>query len=245
MTTRSTWQRLRVSLSVLAAVIGTGAGLVYASHWVGERARTEVQRQSQAFSRAQAELARVRIEDADFRQSAGRYEALIARGIAKPEDRLVLVEWLNGLKRRHRLTELTYDLSAQRPLRLVMVPQAVPQALPGVRPSPALPNPAPLLPANNTQPGQAASSFTAITPLATRITLRALALHEGDAIEFLDALVREMPGFLQITDCTMVRAEVTATNAATPTLPRPESAPNIVLDCGLEWVSVRERGANG
>ena len=68
--------------------------------------------------------------------------------------------------------------------------------------------------------------------LASRVKLRARALHEGDIIGFIDALTRNPQGFYPVDRCTMRRVEVTD----------PESIqPRVEADCTLEWITLKEK----
>jgi hypothetical protein len=75
-------------------------------------------------------------------------------------------------------------------------------------------------------------SFGSIDVLASRVKLRARALHEGDLLAFIDDLTQTPQGFYPIDKCTIKRIEAA-----------PESLqPRIESECTLEWITLREKG---
>lgn len=78
--------------------------------------------------------------------------------------------------------------------------------------------------------------FASVDVLASRVKLRARALHEGDLIGFIDALSRNAQGFYPVDRCSMRRLEVAD----------PESIqPRIEAECTLEWITLREKRGRG
>ncbi len=76
--------------------------------------------------------------------------------------------------------------------------------------------------------------FASIDVLASRVKLRARALHEGDLLGFIDDLTRTPQGFYPVDKCVIRRVE-----AAADTI-----QPRVEAECTLEWVTLREkRGA--
>ena len=77
--------------------------------------------------------------------------------------------------------------------------------------------------------------FPSVDVLASRVKLRARALHEGDVMGFVDALSRTPQGFFPVDRCTLRRIDVA----------NPDSLqPRIEADCTLEWVTLREKRVN-
>jgi hypothetical protein len=73
--------------------------------------------------------------------------------------------------------------------------------------------------------------FGSIDVLASRVKLRARALHEGDLLGFIDELTQTPQGFYPIDKCTIKRIEAA-----------PESLqPRIESECTLEWITLREK----
>jgi len=77
--------------------------------------------------------------------------------------------------------------------------------------------------------------FTAIEVLASRVRLRARALHEADIIGFMDSLTRTPQGFYPVDRCLMRRIETAAPDSIQP---------RIEAECSLEWITLREKRAN-
>ena len=74
-------------------------------------------------------------------------------------------------------------------------------------------------------------TFPAVDILASRVTLKLRALHEGDALAFIDSLGESR----QLDRCVLRRLE-----ASSPTALQPR----VEADCTLEWITMREkRGA--
>jgi len=77
--------------------------------------------------------------------------------------------------------------------------------------------------------------FPSIDVLASRVKVKARALHEGDMLGFIDALETTSRGFYPIDHCTMRRIDV----------PDPESLQQRVeADCTLEWITLKDKHAN-
>jgi hypothetical protein len=77
--------------------------------------------------------------------------------------------------------------------------------------------------------------FSSVDVLASRVKLKARALHEGDIVAFIDALTRNPQGFYPIDHCAMRRIEVAAVDSLQP---------RVEADCTLEWITLKEkRGA--
>jgi len=75
-------------------------------------------------------------------------------------------------------------------------------------------------------------SFGSVDVLASRVKLRARALHEGDLLGFIDDLTQTPQGFYPIDKCTIRRIDAA-----------PDSLqPRIESECTLEWITLRERG---
>jgi hypothetical protein len=77
--------------------------------------------------------------------------------------------------------------------------------------------------------------FASVDVLASRVKLKARALHEGDILAFIDALTHTPQGFYPIDRCSMKRIEVSAPDSLQP---------RVEADCTLEWITLKEkRGA--
>lgn len=77
--------------------------------------------------------------------------------------------------------------------------------------------------------------FASVDVLASRVKLKARALHEADIVGFIDALTRTSQGFYPIDRCVMRRVE-----AANPD----SLQPRVEADCTLEWITLKEKRGN-
>lgn len=78
--------------------------------------------------------------------------------------------------------------------------------------------------------------FNSIDVLGSRVKLRVMALHEGDALAFLEDLATPKRGFNPISGCTLRKVEAGAAASLTP---RAEA------QCSIEWISLRDKRSNG
>jgi hypothetical protein len=77
--------------------------------------------------------------------------------------------------------------------------------------------------------------FNAVDVLGSRVKIKALALHEGDALAFLQDLSMPPKGFNPVSRCTLRRLQATRDDA---------TAPRVEAECILEWISLKDkRGA--
>lgn len=74
--------------------------------------------------------------------------------------------------------------------------------------------------------------FASVDVLASRVKLKARALHEGDILAFIDALTRTPQGFYPIDRCSMKRIEVSVPDSLQP---------RVEADCTLEWITLKEK----
>jgi hypothetical protein len=70
--------------------------------------------------------------------------------------------------------------------------------------------------------------------LASRVKLRARALHEGDVVAFVDELSRSRQGFYPVDRCVMRRIEGSGEMLQ----------PRVEADCWLEWITLKDKRAN-
>ena len=74
--------------------------------------------------------------------------------------------------------------------------------------------------------------FNAVEVLGSRVKIRVQALHEGDALAFLEDLARPPKGFNPISRCALRRIESGA--SSTPMA-------RIEAECALEWISLKDK----
>jgi hypothetical protein len=188
---------LRASWLVLLASVLVSAAVVGGSHWLLERQK----RESATFAKRAAE-GRTRVEAArrereSLEQSVDVFRTLVERGLLQSERRLDLVELVNGLRTRHHLFGLDYEIGPQRPLPLAGGP-----------------------------------AFTAVDVLASRVKLKARALHEGDLLDFIQALSQSQQGFYPIDRCLIRRVDARAAEALQA---------RVEAECTLEWITLKEK----
>lgn len=75
-------------------------------------------------------------------------------------------------------------------------------------------------------------AFNTVDVLGSRITLRAQALHEGDALAFLQELATPPRGFTTLSRCVLRKVEAGSADAA---VPRAEA------QCTLEWITLKDK----
>ena len=77
--------------------------------------------------------------------------------------------------------------------------------------------------------------FNAVDVLASRVRLRVLALHEGEALAFLEDLASPEKGFNPISRCTMKRLDASSDASL---------APRAEAECALEWITLKDKRGN-
>ena len=198
--TREGSRALRASWAILVASIAIAVGMVAGSHWFMERQKRESAALAKRTGEGRARVETARRERDSLEQSSDVFRTLVERGLLETERRLDLVELLNGLRVRHQLFSLDYEIGAQRPLTL-----------------------------------SGGVSLTAVDVLASRVRLRARALHEGDMLDFIEALSQSRQGFYPVERCHMKRVEPRGNEALEP---------RVEADCTLEWITLKEKRGN-
>jgi len=77
-------------------------------------------------------------------------------------------------------------------------------------------------------------SFASVDVLASRVRIRARALHEGDLLAFIEDISRSRQGFYTVDRCKLKRLEAQTPDAL---------APRVEAECALEWITLREKNA--
>jgi hypothetical protein len=72
--------------------------------------------------------------------------------------------------------------------------------------------------------------FGAIDVLASRVKLRARALHEADVLAFIAALSQTPQGFYPVDRCILRRVEASS-----------DLQPHVEAECSLEWITLKEK----
>lgn len=79
-------------------------------------------------------------------------------------------------------------------------------------------------------------SFAAVDVLASRVRIKARALHEGDLVGFIEGLTVSRQGFYPVDRCQMRRID---TGLAPDAL-----QPRVEAECTLEWITLKDKRAN-
>jgi hypothetical protein len=74
--------------------------------------------------------------------------------------------------------------------------------------------------------------FNSVDVLGSRVKLKVLALHEGDALAFLEELANPPQGFNPFNRCALRKIDTGTSDAL---VPRAEA------DCTLEWISLKDK----
>jgi hypothetical protein len=77
-------------------------------------------------------------------------------------------------------------------------------------------------------------TYPSVDVLASRVRIKARALHEADLLGFVEDLSRSRQGFYTVDRCKLRRIEVPSADAL---------APRVEAECGLEWITLREKSA--
>jgi len=75
--------------------------------------------------------------------------------------------------------------------------------------------------------------FNSLDVMGSRVKLRFKALHEGDALAFLEDLSSPPRGFNAMSRCHLFRIERAGGDLASP---------RVEANCTLEWISLRDKG---
>ncbi|QKS28678.1 MAG: hypothetical protein FAZ92_01407 [Accumulibacter sp.] len=114
--TAEDWPKVQVSALAALLMVVVGAATLYAANRfrdAAEQARTVALAQR---SEADGKLRRVREEESEIKNKSLLFNSLQERGMIGEEPRLEWIELLKDIRDRHRLLDLRYELSPQRPL---------------------------------------------------------------------------------------------------------------------------------
>lgn len=75
-------------------------------------------------------------------------------------------------------------------------------------------------------------TFPSVDVLASRVKLKARALHEGDLLDFIETLSQSRQGFYPIDRCSLRRLNTPANEGL---------APRVEAECTLEWITLKEK----
>lgn len=108
--------RLRWPLLTAVVLAGAGAQLVWLAESGYESRHQELRRAEDEYQRGHSRMLRAERDEAQIRETIGRFRALEARGVVGPEQRLAWIERLRAAREQLRLPTLDYELHPRRPL---------------------------------------------------------------------------------------------------------------------------------
>ena len=112
------FRELRGSWVLLVLALAAAGGLAFGGKWYLEHEQLQRKSVAQRLEQARARLENARRERDNLRESADIFRGLVERGLLQGERRLDMVELVNGLRARHQLFGLDYEISPQRTLTL-------------------------------------------------------------------------------------------------------------------------------
>jgi hypothetical protein len=77
-------------------------------------------------------------------------------------------------------------------------------------------------------------TYPSVDVLASRVRIKARALHEGDLLGFMEDISRSRQGFYTVDRCKLKRIDVPSADAL---------APRVEAECSLEWITLRQKNA--
>ena len=114
---REGFRHLRGSWALLAAATAAAIGLGLGGKWYLDHEARERISAGKRLEQARVRLETARRERDNLRESADIFRTLVDRGLLQGERRLDMVELINGLRSRHQLFALDYEIAPQRPLQ--------------------------------------------------------------------------------------------------------------------------------
>ena len=117
-------KRLQWTIALLILLSLVGAGTVLASLKFREVADKSLKQATGIQSEIKTKLARANDEEVELREKILRYNALGQRGILGEEHRLDWIEQVRRVEEKHKLLEIQYELSPQKPLDAKVLPGA-------------------------------------------------------------------------------------------------------------------------
>lgn len=117
-------KRVQWNIALLLFLSMVGAGTVLASFKFREVADKSVKQATGIQSEIKTRLARAKDEEVELREKILRYNAMDQRGIIGEEHRLDWIEQIRKVEEKHKLLEIQYELSPQKPLDAKVLPGA-------------------------------------------------------------------------------------------------------------------------
>jgi hypothetical protein len=115
---REGWRTLRMAWILLALAIVAAGVFVAGSQWYYEKEKRDSADSGRRLQQARARVESARRERDNLVESSEVFRTLVERGLLQSERRLDLVDLVNGLRARHQLLALDYEIAPQRALQL-------------------------------------------------------------------------------------------------------------------------------
>jgi hypothetical protein len=112
------FREMRGSWALLVVALAAAGGIAFGGKWYLEHEQLQRKSATQRLEQARSRLENARRERDNLRESADIFRGLVERGLLQGERRLDMVELVNGLRARHQLFGLDYEISPQRALTL-------------------------------------------------------------------------------------------------------------------------------
>lgn len=116
------FKHLQGALILLAGCLLMAGAVVWGSINLEKQTTTDHRAALTAQQGADNALIRARSEEQQLREMISRFQALTARNIIGPEQRLDWVETLDRIKAARRISQLDYDFAPQRPVTSDLLP---------------------------------------------------------------------------------------------------------------------------
>lgn len=115
-------KRLQWAIAFLVIMALAGGTALWRMRQMEEGSEQAFREALAARNDIRARLARARDEQTELRDKIGRYQAIRARGLIGPEQRLDWVEAIARIKATRSIGKLDYDFSPQRPVDAAILP---------------------------------------------------------------------------------------------------------------------------
>lgn len=118
----SDFKKLQWAIVFLGAMAVAGGGSVWTTLQLKKASDKEFKEAAAARKDMQSKLARASEEQQELREKIDRFQALKARGLIGPEQRLDWIEAIARIKAARRIIKLDYEFSPQRPADSALLP---------------------------------------------------------------------------------------------------------------------------